>query len=98
MTQNKPTAKQIDTYHFIIAKYERDELKPSIDVAIKLANVLNTTVGYLLGETEETNVLKDPTMLKKLNEISTLPDDEKHCIIYAIDGLLQNVRTKKAFG
>lgn len=98
MTQNEPTAKQIDTYHSIIAKYERDEVKPSIDVAIKLANVLNTTVGYLLGENEDKNVLQDPTMLKRLNVISTLPDDDKHCIIYAIDGLLQNVRTKQAFG
>ncbi len=64
----------------------------------RIAKLVDTTVGYLLGETEETNVLKDPTMLKRLNEISTLPDDDRHCIIYAIDGLLQNVRTKQAFG
>lgn len=67
-------------------------------VALERGYVTVTTVGYLLGETEETNVLKDPTMLKRLNEISTLPDDDRHCIIYAIDGLLQNVRTKQAFG
>jgi len=70
---------------------------PSIKAAQSIAKLVDTTVGYLLGETEETNVLKDPTMLKRLNEISILPDDDKHCIIYAIDGLLQNVRTKQAF-
>ena len=43
-------AKQIDTYHSIIGKYERDEVKPTIDVVKKLANVLDTTVGYLLGK------------------------------------------------
>jgi hypothetical protein len=43
------------------------------------------------------NVLKDPQMLKRLNEINDLPEDDKHCILYTIDGLLQNVKTKKAF-
>ena len=32
-------AKQIDTYHSIIGKYERDEVNPSIDVVKKLAKV-----------------------------------------------------------
>src|SRR5690606_15179377 len=73
-------------------------MMPSITAAQSIAKLVDTTVGYLLGETEETNVLKDPTMLKRLNEISTLPDDDRLCIIYAIDGLLQNVRTKQAFG
>ncbi|MCG8321926.1 MAG: helix-turn-helix transcriptional regulator [Cytophagales bacterium] len=43
-------AKQIDAYHSIIGKYERDEVKPTIDVVKELADVLNTNMGYLLGE------------------------------------------------
>ena len=50
-------AKQIDAYHSIIGKYERDEVKPAIDVVKKPADVLDTTVGYLLGETEERELL-----------------------------------------
>jgi len=64
---------------------------------LSIANLVDTTVGYLLGETEQTNILKDPSMLQRLNEISNLPEDDRHCIMYALDGLLQNVRTKKAF-
>ena len=64
---------------------------------MSIANLVDTTVGYLLGETEQTNILKDPSMLQRLNEISNLPEDDRHCIMYALDGLLQNVRTKKAF-
>lgn len=90
-------AKLLNTSYSVIGKYERDEMMPSIKAAQSIAKLVDTTVGYLLGETEETNVLKDPTMLKRLNEISTLPDEDRHCIIYAIDGLLQNVRTKQAF-
>src|SRR5690606_24410960 len=91
-------AKLLNTSYSVIGKYERDEMMPSIKAAQSIAKLVDTTVGYLLGETEETNVLKDPTMLKRLNEISTLTDDDRHCIIYAIDGLLQNVRTRQAFG
>lgn len=90
-------AKLMDTSYTVIGKYERDEMKPSIDVAKKLAKLINTTVGFLLGETKEMNVLKDPSMLQRLNEINGLPEDDKHCILYAIDNLLQNVRTRNAF-
>ena len=90
-------AKLLNTNHSIIGKYERDEVKPTIDVVKKLADELDTTVGYLLGEASDSNIFKDPAMLQRLNEISTLPDEDKHCILYTIDGLLQNARTKKAF-
>ena len=51
-----------------------DEVKPTIDVVKKLANVLDTTVGYLLGETEDRELLKDPSMLRRLNDIAKFPD------------------------
>jgi ribosome-binding protein aMBF1 (putative translation factor) len=56
----------------VISRYERDEMTPSIDVAKKLATILHTTVGYLLDETEQENVLKDPDMFKRLNDIEKI--------------------------
>jgi len=93
----KELAKLLNTSYSVIGKYERDEMLPSIKAAQSIAKLIDTTVGYLLGETEQTNVLKDPTMLQRLNQISSLSDDDKHCILYTLDGLLQNVRTKQAF-
>jgi len=90
-------AKQLSTNHSIIGKYERDEVKPTIDVVKKLAEVLDTTVGFLLGETQDMNMLKDPSMMRRLNDINNLPDEDKKCILYTLDGLLQNVKTKSAF-
>lgn len=66
-------AKQIDTYHSIIGKYERDEVKPTVDVIKKFAEILDTTVSYLMGETENQNVFKDPAMFKRMAEIESLP-------------------------
>jgi transcriptional regulator with XRE-family HTH domain len=47
-------------------------MTPSIEVAKKIAKLLSTTVGYLLGETDEENILKDPELLKRLNEIEKM--------------------------
>ena len=87
-------AKQIDSYHSIIGKYERDEVKPTIDVVKKLADVLDTTIGYLLGETEERKLLKDPSMLRRLNDIARFPEKDKAFILYALDAMINNVRLK----
>ncbi len=93
LSQNE-LAKLIEAHHSIIGKYERDEVKPSIVVVKKIANILDTTVGYLLGESQDKNLLKDPTMLKRLNEISSFNDYDKEHILYTIDGLIKSVKIK----
>ncbi len=90
-------AQEIDLHHSIIGRYERDEAKPTIDVIKAMSKALNTTVGYLLGENDDDELFKDPTMLQRLKELSKLPDRDRDCILYALDGLLQNVKAKKAF-
>ncbi len=90
-------ARLLNTNHSIIGKYERDEVKPTIDVVKKLADALSTTVGFLLGETEEMNLLKDPAMLQRLNAINDLPDSDRDHILYAIDGLLRDAKTRQAY-
>lgn len=47
-------------------------MTPSIEAAKKLANNPDTTVRYLLGETEDVTALKDPIMLRRLQDISQL--------------------------
>lgn len=81
-------ARQLDTHHSIIGKYERDEVKPSIDVVKKITGLLGTTVGYLLGETQETDLFKDPNLLKRFNEINGLDEKEKECVYSLMDAFL----------
>ena len=75
-------------HHSIIGRYERDEVKPTIDVVKKLADNLNTTAGYLLGETQDSNLLKDPAMMKRFNEVNNLPEEDKHCVFSMMDAYL----------
>ena len=90
-------AKLLNTNHSIIGKYERDEVKPTIDVVKRLADELETTVGFLLGETKQVNILKDPAMLKRLNDIDALSDTDKQHILYALDGLLRDAKSRAAY-
>jgi transcriptional regulator with XRE-family HTH domain len=90
-------ALEVGLHHSIIGRYERDEAKPTIDVVKRLAKSLDTTVGYLLGETENSSLFKDPTMLNRLKEISSLSEYDKDRILYTLDGLLQNIKTKQAY-
>lgn len=78
----------------MIGKYERDEVKPSIDAVKKIAGLLGTTVGYLLSETEQENLLKDPAMLKRLNEIKKMDNEDKSHILHLLDGFIKSVKIK----
>ena len=68
------------------------EMIPSIDAAKKLAKILNTTVGYLLGENEEANLFKDPVMLRRFQDISVLPDKEKECLLTTVDHFIRSAK------
>ena len=78
----------------IIGKYERDEVKPSIDVVKRLADMPNTTVGFLLGEPEDRALLMGPIMMKRLNDIATFPKQDETHILYIIDTMIICIKLK----
>jgi transcriptional regulator with XRE-family HTH domain len=61
MTQDELT-KLLKTSISVIGRYKRDEMTPSIEVAKKIAGYLDTTVGYLLRETDATDLFKDSSV------------------------------------
>ncbi|GEM68738.1 hypothetical protein SMI01S_23440 [Sphingobacterium mizutaii NBRC 14946 = DSM 11724] len=61
----------------------------SIEAAKKLAKILDTTVGYLLGENEQAVLFKDPAMLKRFQDIATLPEKEKECLLNTVDHFIK---------
>ena len=85
----KELAEIFHTSHTTIGKYERDEMIPSIEAAKKLADILDTTVGYLLGETEEADLFKDKKMLQRLQDIAKLPEREKDSLLVTIDHFIK---------
>ena len=90
-------AKKLNTSVSVISRYERDEMAPSIDTAKKLAAFLNTSVGYLLGESESDNLLKDPKMMERLNEINSFNDDDKEKVIFTLDAVIREIKNRKVY-
>lgn len=87
-------AKILNTNHSIIGKYERDEVKPTVDVIKNLAEALDTTAGFLMGESSDMNVLKDPAMLKRLNELDKMDSEDKTHITKVIDAFIKSIKLK----
>lgn len=93
MTQ-QDLAKLLNTSISVVGRYERDEMTPSIEVAKKIAGFLDTTVGYLLGETEKDDLFKDPAMLQRLIDLDKMDTTEKKHILHVLDGFIKSVKLK----
>jgi hypothetical protein len=46
------------------------------------------------GETEDRELLKDPSMLRRLNDITKFPEEDKSCILYTLDAMINNVNLR----
>ncbi len=76
----------------IIGKYEREEMKPSIETAKKLADALAVSLDYLVGD-GDTRVIDKKTM-QRLEDIEKLPQEDKAHIFYALDNLIKAAKYK----
>ena len=75
-------------------RYERDEVKPTIEMANKIANALKISLDFLVGNTD---LELDTETLKRVEDISKLPDESKEHIYILLDALIRDFKTKKAY-
>ncbi len=87
-------AAMIGTKGPAIGRYERETAKPTIEVAIKLANAMDISLDYLVGKID---MEFDQTALRRMRDISVLPEEDKNFLIRAIDGLLRDIKTQRAY-
>ena len=90
-------SKRLGTSTSVIGRYERGTMTPSVEAAAKIAEELETTVGYLLGETEQAELFKDPAMLRRLDAIEELAGSERERLLYLIDAVLRDTQTRRAY-
>lgn len=76
----------------IIGNYERNENTPSIDILLKIANTFDVSVDYLIGEGSLSSY--DKEVLKRINDIEHLPNEDKQHIFYLIDNLVKAAKLK----
>ena len=66
----------------------------SIEVIIKLADVLNVSIDFLVGKT---TLELNKKALKRIEEVSKLNQEEQDKIFMVIDALIRDFNAKKAY-
>jgi transcriptional regulator with XRE-family HTH domain len=88
LSQNE-LAQKVGTISVTIGRYERNEIKPSIDIATKIAEVLDVSLDYLVGNTD---IALEKSLLKKITDIQKLPADKKNVVMTLIDTFLKQTK------
>lgn len=86
--------KAIGTSGDVIGRYERGDIKPSIEVVLKIADVLKVSVDYLVGNT---SLELDKRFLKRIEDLSKMPDEEKNSLIKVIDAYIRDFKAKATY-
>lgn len=85
-------AKEIGSSRVMIGNYERNTNTPSIDIILKIAKVFDVSVDYLVGEGQLSSY--DKEVLKRIEDIEHLTEEDKAHIFYVIDNLIKAVKLK----
>jgi len=91
MTQND-LGKVVGTSGDIISKYERDEIKPSIDTAAKIADALSVTIDYLVKDAEYLYQNIDNETLKRMKGLEKLSKEDKGHVFATLDAFFAKAK------
>lgn len=93
-------AEKIQVSKSQIIRYETKNVQPPANTLNKLAEVLNTTVDFLLnGNTDEKAkaTIQNAELLQRFKEIENLPERERSVILEVINAYIRDFKTKKAY-
>ena len=79
----------------IIGRYERNEVLPSIEVAAKIADVLEVSLDYMAGNSKKAAV--DKKTLKLIHDIEDLEPTIKDKLIFLANAVIRDAKTGKAY-
>ncbi|MCP4487488.1 MAG: helix-turn-helix transcriptional regulator [Gammaproteobacteria bacterium] len=87
--------KLIGTSGPIMGRYERGDMKPSIEIATKIATALGVSLDYLVGNTD---LMLDNSVLKRIQDIQQLKADDQSHVFAMLDAFLlkSNIKDKLA--
>lgn len=93
-------AEKINVSYSQYGRYEIKGVQPPADTLNKLAEVLNTTVDFLLnGNADEKaqTALNDTELLAQFKEAEKLPENEKTVVLKMIRGYIRDYKTQQAY-
>ena len=60
----------------------------------RLADALNISLDYLVGKKD---IELEKNLVEKIITIQKLPQEDKYCLMYSIDGLIQHAINKQVY-
>lgn len=75
-------------------RYERNEVKPTIEMAVKIAQALEISLDYLTGNSD---IELDKATLDRVQEVTKLPEKDKDYIFVTLDALIRDFKNKHAY-
>ncbi|MEM9680510.1 MAG: helix-turn-helix transcriptional regulator [Bacteroidota bacterium] len=87
-------AKAIGAHAPVIGRYERGEVKPSIEVATNIADALSVSLDYLVGSTD---LLLDKSILNRIIEVQKLSEKDQEHLFVMMDAYLRDAKTRQAY-
>ena len=78
-------AKQLGIHKNVLGRYERNEVFPSIEIARKIADILDVSLDFLTGKVD---VEMDKTIRQRILEVSKFDEDDKMHIFSVIDAFV----------
>lgn len=70
-------------------RYERGEVRPTVETARRIADALEVSLDYLTGKTD---LVIDDTMLKRMEHIAAMTDEDQGHVFTLLDAFI--ARTK----
>lgn len=88
-------AAQLSTKGPAIGRYERDEMKPSIEAASSMARILEVSLYWLVGDTD---IELDTITINRIQDINKLSQKDKELVFEFLDSFISNRKIKTALG
>lgn len=87
-------AKVIGVHAPVIGRYEREEVKPSIETAAKIAEALGVSLDYLTGLSD---LELDKSIVNTIIDIQKLESKDRELIIKTINALIRDAKARNAY-
>lgn len=78
-------AAQLGIHKNVLGRYERNEVLPSIEIARKIADILDVSLDYLTGKAD---VQMDRDTRKRILEVSKFEETDREHIFSVIDAFI----------
>jgi transcriptional regulator with XRE-family HTH domain len=87
-------AKKVGVQGAVIGRYERDEVKPSVEMATQIATALNVSLDYLVGNSD---LQLDKLTVDRIEAIQKLKDEDKQDAFKLLDMFLRDAKARQAY-